>query len=229
MSDRIKILVVDDHPLMLESLVQMTLQALPQNTQVSRASSYAEARRQATDAIAPTMVLLDPGLPDLCGVQAIQGMVHALPHCAVVVISASDTPQDQEAAWAAGANSFISKAADANVLMAGLQAVAKGQRVLICRHNAIAEPPDKVPASSGLSARQLAVLCALCAGHSNKMIARNLEISEKTVKVHMGAIFQKLDVASRTQAALAARRLGLVPNDTDAAATALIAVVPTDD
>lgn len=88
---------------MLESLAQMVVQALPDCTDISRAASYAQARRHATDAFAPCMVLLDPGLPDLSGAQAIQGMVHALPDCAVVVISANDSLQDQDAAWAAGA------------------------------------------------------------------------------------------------------------------------------
>lgn len=226
MSDCLKILVVDDHPLMLESLVQMVVQALPNCTDISRAASYAQARRHATDAFSPRMVLLDPGLPDLSGAQAIQGMVSALPDGAVVVISANDSLQDQEAAWAAGAHSFISKAADATVLVKGLQAIAQGQRVLICRQNVMAVPPETAPTSSALSPRQLAVLCALCAGQSNKVIARHLDISEKTVKVHMGVIFQKLGVASRTQAALVARHLGLVSEAPEASATDFTPVAP---
>jgi len=224
----IKLLVVDDHPLMLESLALLAAQALPSAT-VLRASSYAEARRLVVDAASPDVVLLDPGLPDVSGSQAIQGIVHALGHGAVVVISASDQLQDQEAAWAAGAQSFISKAADPDVLMAGLQAVAQGQRVLICRQNGMAVPPANAPGGSGLSARQLQVLCAMCAGHSNKLIARQLQISEKTVKAHLSAIFEKLEVSSRTQAALVARRLCLVTDACESSPTAPLPLVSIDD
>jgi DNA-binding NarL/FixJ family response regulator len=219
-----QLLVVDDHPLMLDSLAQLAGQALP-NATVFRASSYAEARRLVGDAAALDMVLLDPGLPDVSGSLAIQGIVHAMGLGSVVVVTASDQPQDQETAWAAGAHSFISKGADPAVLMAGLQAVAQGQRVLVCRHNLVAVPPAHSCASAGLSARQLQVLYAICAGHSNKVIARQLHIAEKTVKAHLSAIFEKLEVSSRTQAALVARRLRLVsdlPEDNPSAPLPLV-------
>lgn len=224
----IKLLVVDDHPLMLESLAQLAALALP-HASVLRAASYAEARRLVGDAAAPDIVLLDPGLPDVSGSQAIQGIVHALGLGSVVVISASDQLQDQEAAWAAGAHSFISKAADPNVLMAGLQAVAQGQRVLICRQNGIALPPANPSGSAGLSARQLQVLCAMCEGHSNKVIARQLQIAEKTVKAHLSAIFEKLEVSSRTQAALVARRLCLVTDASESDQTSPLPLLSMDD
>jgi DNA-binding NarL/FixJ family response regulator len=223
-----KLLVVDDHPLMLDSLAQLAGQALP-HAAVLTASSYAQARRLVGGAASPDMVLLDPGLPDVSGSLAIQGMVHALGLGSVIVVSASDQMQDQEAAWAAGAHSFISKAADPAVLMAGLQAVAQGQRVLICRQNVVAVPSAHSSASSGLSARQLQVLCAMCAGHSNKVIARQLQIAEKTVKAHLSAIFEKLDVSSRTQAALVARRLCLVNDAPEDNPTAPLPLVSMDD
>lgn len=207
-----KLLVVDDHPVMLEGLAMIVAQALPEHV-VLKASSFAEAHRHAIGAAPPVLVLLDPGLPDLSGSSAIQGMVNALPEGAVVVISANDQAQDQEAAWAAGAQAFISKAARPEDLVAGLQAVAQGQRVLITRHQWSEAPPANPASSGGLSARQFEVLAAMCEGHSNKLIAQRLQIAEKTVKAHVGAIFEKLKVANRTQATLVARRLGLVNED----------------
>ena len=206
------LLVVDDHPLMLEGLSQIASQALPGHG-VLQAASFAEARGHALSDEPPELVLLDPGLPDLHGLSAIHGMVKALPAGAVVVISANDQPQDQEAAWAAGARAFISKSARPEDLMAGLQAVARGERVLITRQQGMVEPPPTPHEQAGLSARQMEVLAAMCAGDSNKLIAQRLQIAEKTVKAHVGAIFDKLDVVNRTQAALAARRLGLVTDE----------------
>jgi DNA-binding NarL/FixJ family response regulator len=207
-----KLLVVDDHPLMLEGLAQLVAQALPQHA-VLRAANFAEASCIIAGAAQPGVVLLDPGLPDLSGRVAIQSMVNALPEGAVVVISANDQPHNQEAAWAAGAHSFISKAAQPEELISGLRAIALGQRVLICRYHGMTAPP-KLPADQyNLSARQFAVLAAMCAGHPNKVIAQRLDISEKTVKGHMGAVFERLGVSNRTQAALVARRMGLVTDD----------------
>ncbi len=205
------LLVVDDHPLMLEGPSQIAGQALPDHT-VLQAGSFAEARGYALGEHPPALVLLDPGLPDLHGLPAIQGMVRALPAGAVVVISANDQPQDQEAAWVAGARALISKSARPEDLVSGLQAVARGERVLITRHQGMVEPPPSPAEQAGLSARQLEVLVAMCEGHSNKLIAQQLQITEKTVKAHVSAIFAKLDVVNRTQAALAARRLQLVPD-----------------
>ena len=203
------LLIVDDHPLMLDGLLQIASQALPGH-QLLRASDFADARRLAQGEQPPQLVLLDPGLPDLHGLSAIQGMVKALPAGAVVVISANDQPQDQEAAWAAGARAFISKGAPPEALIAGLQAVAQGRRVLVTRQQGVNEAPPPPAEQAGLSARQLEVLRAMCEGQSNKQIGQCLDITEKTVKAHVSAIFEKLQVANRTQAALAAQRLQLV-------------------
>lgn len=205
------LLVVDDHPLMLEGLLQMAAQALPDH-RVLRASNFAEAREHALSDEPPQLVLLDPGLPDLQGLSAIQGMVKALPTGLVVVISANDQLQDLDNAWAAGAHAFISKGAPPESLVAGLQAVARGERVLITRQQGLSEAPPPPAPQAGLSARQMEVLVAMCEGHSNKLIAQQLDITEKTVKAHVSAIFDKLKVANRTQAALAAQRLQLVPS-----------------
>jgi DNA-binding NarL/FixJ family response regulator len=204
------LLVVDDHPLMLEGLLQIAAQALPGH-RVLRACNFAEAREHALSDEPPHLVLLDPGLPDLHGLSAIQGMVKAMPSAAVVVISANDQPHDLESAWAAGAHGFISKGAPPESLMAGLQAAARGERVLVTRQHGLSEAPPPPAQQIGLSARQQEVLVAMCEGHSNKLIAQHLDITEKTVKAHVSAIFDKLQVANRTQAALAAQRLALVP------------------
>lgn len=207
-----KLLVIDDHPVMLEGLALLAAQALPQHT-VLKASSFAEGHRLAQQDGPPDLILLDPGLPDMPGPLAIRGMVKAVPGGSVMVISASDQAHDQEAAWAAGAHAFASKAARPEDLIAGLHALANGQRVLITSTGRREVPVSDLPQRGELSARQFDVLSALCDGLSNKMIAQRLQITEKTVKSHVGAIFEKLKVANRTQAALVARRLSLVNED----------------
>lgn len=204
-----KLLVIDDHPVMLEGLALLAAQALPHHT-VIKASSYAEGHRLAQQDCPPDLILLDPGLPDVPGPPAIRGMVKAVPGGSVMVISASDQAHDQEAAWAAGAHAFASKAARPEHLIAGLHAFASGQRVLIMPTERREVPVADLLQRGELSARQFDVLTALCDGLSNKMIAQRLQITEKTVKSHVSAIFEKLGVANRTQASMAARRLGLI-------------------
>lgn len=205
-----KLLVIDDHPLMLEGLASLAARALPQHT-VLKASSFAQGHHIATSECPPDLVLLDPELPDVPSALAIRSMVHAIPGGRVVVVSASDEVHDQEAAWAAGAHAFASKAARVEDLIAGLHAAANGQRVLVTSREP-RERPHKADTRhrSGLSARQHDVLLALCEGLPNRAIAQRLQIAEKTVKSHVTAIFEKLGVANRTQASLAARRLGLI-------------------
>src|SRR5690606_606762 len=95
-------------------------------------------------------------------------------------------------------------------------AVAQGQRVLITRREGLSPAPPSPSDQVGLSARQLEVLVAMCESHSNKLIAQRLQITEKTVKAHVSAIFDKLQVANRTQATLAAQRLLLLSSDSGA-------------
>lgn len=204
-----KILVIDDHPVMLEGLAQLAAQAMPGHT-VLKASSFAEGHRLAQHACPPDLILLDPGLPDVPGALAIRSMVNAVPGGSVMVISANDQAHDQEAAWAAGAQAFASKAARPEDLVAGIHAVAQGQRVLLTPTEQRDVTELDMPQRGSLSARQFEVLVAVCDGLSNKLIAQRLQIAEKTVKSHVGAIFEKLGVANRTQASIAARRLGLI-------------------
>ena len=204
-----KILVIDDHPVMLEGLASLAALALPGHT-VLKASNFAEGHRLAQHECPPDLILLDPGLPDVPGPPAIRGIVKAAPACSVMVISASDQLHDQEAAWAAGAHAFASKAAPPEELMAGIQAWSQGQRVLVMPAGRLEMPAADPPRRGELSARQFDVLVALCDGLPNRMIAQRLQITEKTVKAHVTAIFEKLGVANRTQASIAARRLGLI-------------------
>jgi DNA-binding NarL/FixJ family response regulator len=212
---RVKVLIVEDHPVMLQGLSQLVQQS-QSGALVEHATQVDEARRHAQAGLAPELVLLDPGLPDLQGRTAIRALTQLFPDAILAVISANDLPQDVEAAFDAGAHGFLSKAAQPAELVRALQDVARGQRVLLTRQGKSPAPPS-VGADGGLSERQLEVLRAICEGQSNKQVASALQIAEKTVKVHVSAIFEKLGVANRTQAMLVAQRLGLVMAQRDAA------------
>ncbi|MCA3219052.1 MAG: LuxR C-terminal-related transcriptional regulator [Pseudomonadota bacterium] len=203
-----KILIVEDHPVMLEGLRGLVRHAFP-GQEPAHAGSFAAAREQCVGDL--RLVLLDPGLPDLRGVAAIRGMKGALANCPLVVVSADDNPHCVQMAWEAGAQGFISKAAAPSDIVQCLREIADGKRMLLTRDVvARLDPVESVESGGALSDRQLQVLQALCEGLANKEIAQRLRIAEKTVKVHVGAIFEKLGVVNRTQASMAARRLGLV-------------------
>lgn len=212
---RVRVLIVEDHPVMLQGLSQLVNQSQGEVC-VEHATQVDEARRHAQAGFAPELVLLDPGLPDLQGRTAIRALTQLFPDAILAVISANDLPQDVEAAFDAGAHGFLSKAAQPAELVRALQDVARGQRVLLTRQGKSPAPPS-TGADGGLSERQLEVLRAICEGQSNKQVASTLQIAEKTVKVHVSAIFEKLGVANRTQAMLVAQRLGLVAAQRDAA------------
>lgn len=201
------VLIVEDHPVMLEGLKGLVAQAFPGHVPAS-ASSFAAAREQVSRAD-PQLVVVDPHLPDLRGSAAIRGLLSSSPGCRLVVFSGDDHPHDVEEAWEAGAKAFITKAATPADIVAVLRHVARGERVLLTRSGARQFAPPGSGTPAGLSDRQREVLQGLCDGLANKEVATRLGIAEKTVKVHVSAIFDKLGVTNRTQATMVARRLGL--------------------
>lgn len=202
------VLIVEDHPVMLEGLTGLVAQAFP-GCQTQHADSFSAAQEALGSGQRIDLVLMDPGLPDLHGSAAVRAVVVACTGGPVVVVSANDQAQDVQMAWEAGARAFLSKAALPQDIVGSLQEVAQGKRVLLTRRGRASPPRCDQSEALLLSERQLEVLRALCEGCSNKEVAQRLQIAEKTVKAHVGAIFDKLGVVNRTQASMLARRLGL--------------------
>ena len=157
------------------------------------------------------LVLLDLNLPDSQGPAAIERLRAQAPAARVVVLSADDRPETVAQAIEQGACGFVPKTARGEALSRALQVTLEGGVYLPPSAAALpAAPADAVtPASLGLSPRQADVLRLLIDGHPNKSICRALDLSESTVKTHLAAVFRRLDVYSRTQAVVAAARLGL--------------------
>lgn len=206
----LKILIVDDHPMMSVALADL-LRDLDPNTEPLVADSGAAALRMVAQHADLDLVLLDLGLPDTDGFDLLARVRARCPGVPLAVISASERQQDMRRAIAAGALGYIVKSMPPAKLLQAVRQVLGGEVYLPV---ALAAEPVVAGASDtagreALSERQLDVLRLICAGKSNKFIAQELGLSEKTVKGHVTAIFKSLDVVNRTQAALTAKALGL--------------------
>ena len=204
-----KTLLIDDHALFREGLALLMSSAFPEHV-CHQAGSLA----QALDLLAAQpdirLVLFDLGLPDNTGIAGLQRLREAAPQASVVVLSADDTPETVLAAIDNGAAGFIPKTSRPNAMREALERVLAGGVYL--PPDMLGPRPDAAHADGtalGMSPRQLDVLRLLIDGKSNKLICRELDLAESTVKTHLAAIFRKLEVSSRTQAVVAAARLGL--------------------
>jgi DNA-binding NarL/FixJ family response regulator len=212
-----RILVVDDHPLMAEAL-EVAMRALDRATDVETAGNLRTAIARAEQA-GFDLCLLDLGLPDCSGLEALEKMRASLPALPVVVVSGSDDTRSVLKALDLGAMGYIPKTSPRDVLLGAVRLVASGGiyvPVEALRAREAGEPApapaaaaSKTAADLGLSARQWEVLGLLLKGLPNKLIARKLDISENTTKIHVSAVLRALGVSSRTQALLAANRVGL--------------------
>ena len=214
-----KILVVDDHPLIREALKQV-LSTLDSDIQVLEAQSAREGFAVSKAHPDLHLILLDLGLPGEDGLDSLPLLRERAPQVPVVVFSASDHPDVVKRAIDAGAMGFIPKTSSNALLVNALRFVLAGGVYLpleVLRQpssasSGIAESP---PGGSsgfrelGLTQRQAQVLALLVQGKSNKLICRELNLAEGTVKVHVAAVLKTLGVANRTQAVLAVSRLGI--------------------
>ena len=202
-------LIIEDHPLFRAALVHLVRATLPDIEPVAANSAEAGLKLGATLSNI-RLILLDPGLPGMNGAEAIAALSRALPAAELIAVSASEDRRDAMAALRAGARVFVSKAVSTEILGELLQRVLAGgvtapQWITPQGANALEEDPALT-----LTQRQREILALLAQGHSNKEIGLRLDLAEITVKTHVSAIFRVLNVANRTQAVLAARRLGLV-------------------
>jgi len=205
----VKLIVVDDHELVREA-VRHVLARLDSATAV-----FAAASCDAGFALAHThpdvdLVLLDLNLPGLSGIAALQAWRTRYPAVPVVVVSADADRQTVLAALSSGAAGFVPKTSTNDVLVAALKMVLAGGKYFPADVLApVTRAGRRGAALPKLTMRQLDVLRLLAQGKSNKVICRELGISERTVKVHLTEVFRVLGVRTRTQAALAVTRLGM--------------------
>lgn len=217
-----RFLLVDDHPIMSDAL-RYTLETVAPDSKVEFAASYGEARRLLAEGNRIDCILLDLGLPDSDGYDALQGLRLLRPDTPVVVLSADGERDTIMRCLNLGAQGFIPKTVHHDVLRYALQMVAAGHMYVpkeVVTHtgwtpaNAMsrvqpARATSRDPRSLGLTGRQCDVLRLILRGLPNKLICRELDLAEGTVKIHVSAVLRALGARNRTQAVIAANQLGL--------------------
>ena len=205
----IRILLADDHTVLRHGL-RVLLELDPELEVVGEAGDGAEALRLARE-LRPDIVLMDLLMPVMDGIAATQILRRELPDTEVLALTSVVEDASVIGAIRAGAIGYLVKNTEADELRGAIRAAAAGQVQLSAE--AAARLVREVRAPKGpemLTERETDVLRLVAEGNSNKEIAQILEIGEKTVKSHVSNILAKLDVQSRTQAALYAVRIGLV-------------------
>ncbi len=201
----IRVLVVDDHPVVRQGLVAM-LEEAPDILVVGQAANGREAlavfRQQQPDA-----TLMDLRMPEMDGVAAITAICAEFPTARIIVLTTYDGDEDIYQGLHSGAKGYLLKDAEPKELLAAIRAVHKGQKHI---------PPQvgakllEHVASPELSNRELEVLQLITTGKSTQAISKALHITERTVNFHINHILSKLGVEDRTQAVIVALRRGIV-------------------
>ncbi len=219
-STPIRLLVVDDHTLFRRGLIAL-LSQFGDLQVVGEAGDAGEAQRRA-QALQPDIVLLDNHLPGVLGIDAIAGLKEVAPQARVLMLTVSEDEQDLAAALRAGAQGYLLKTMEGDVLAHCLRRCMRGESVVSpemtsklvsafqSRHEAAAglaaapaaAAPEPASPLAALSPREREILGCIGRGASNKEIGRELGIAETTVKIHVQHILRKLKLSSRVQAAV---------------------------
>jgi two-component system, NarL family, response regulator LiaR len=213
MADVISVLIADDHPFVRHGL-RTYLETLDDLEVVGEASDGAAAVELAGQLL-PEVVLMDLVMPELDGVEATRAIRAASPATKVIVLTSFDDDEKVFPAIKAGAAGYLLKDVHPAELAEAIRKASRGEALLAPSVAArlMQEVSGDRPAATGLTERELEVLRLIARGMSNKLIARELVVSEKTVKTHVSNILAKLHLADRTQAALYAVREGLAELD----------------
>ena len=202
---KIRVLVVDDHPIMRVGIAAI-IQATPDMTTVAQAGSGEEAI-ELFEKHLPDVTLMDLRLPGMSGVDAIRAVIAQHHNAKFVVLTTYEGDEDIHQALEAGARSYIIKGMPHDALVSAVRRVHAGGRFLPSPVSRTLS--SRIP-NSELSAREREVLDLIVQGRSNKEIATDLGISESTVKCHVSVILMRLNVTDRTQAVVTALQRGLV-------------------
>jgi DNA-binding NarL/FixJ family response regulator len=204
----IRVLIADDHGVLRDGLSRV-IAAQPDMELVGAAADGAEALALCR-AMRPDVVLMDLEMPVVDGIEATRAIVEDGAGTAVLVLTSFSDRRRIVRALDAGAVGYLLKDASADEVVRGIRIAAEGGSPLDPRAaRSLLEAKSAPDPLDGLSPREREVLFLLCEGMPNKLIARRLGISEKTVKSHLTSIFRQIGVTDRVQAVLWAERQGL--------------------
>lgn len=196
----IRVLIVDDHPLVRAGLAGLVGAA--EDLELVGEAAGGEAALVVAASVQPDVVLMDLSMPGMDGVEATARLRALVPSARVVVLTSFDDRGRVLAALRAGAVGYQLKDSDPGAVLAAVRSAAAGDAPLDPRAARALLPAGGDSGGPALSTREEQVLRLIAAGRSNKEIARELGIAERTVKVHVGHAFTRIGVRDRTSAAL---------------------------
>ena len=216
MNEPVRVLIVDDHFVVRKGVLAL----LGDATDILVAGEAADGHQAVAEArrLAPQVILMDLKLPGLDGVEATRAILAERPETGIIILTGIDVGEEVVAAVKTGALGYLAKTSPREDFLEAIRCVARGEAWLpphltrrLLTH--LKPRPDGPADSEPLTHRESEVLALLARGWSNGRIARDLSISEVTVRTHVSRILDKLGVSNRVEAALHALRTGLVPPD----------------
>lgn len=210
-------LLIDDHPIVRDALGQTLADLLP-GSRTDLATSLDESRRRLSAGRQYDYLLLDLELPDAHGLDTLVQVRQIAPETPIIVVSGETSQETIAGCLEMGVLGYIPKSLHSDVIRYALRLMLSGQiyipREALALHageaRTLAQPAaSQHPRALGLTGRQVDVLRLMMRGLPNKLICRELQLAEGTVKVHVSAILRALAVSSRTQAVVVAHQLGI--------------------
>ena len=213
MDNKIAIFIADDHTLFRDGLKYLFL-SIPDIDVVGEAATGKAVVQQVLET-KPDVVLMDIQMPDIDGIEATRQITSKLPETGVIMLTMFEDDDSVFAAMRAGARGYVLKGADQAVMLRAIRGAANGESLFspavakrLMQFFANLQPPPSPETFPELTDRERELLHHIARGETNEEIAETLVISLKTVRNHVSSIFNKLQVADRTQAAIRAREAG---------------------
>lgn len=217
MTDPQRILIIDDHVLFRDGLVGL-MRSRPEFHVVDQAGTVQEGIEKALHH-KPDIILMDFSLPDGTGLDATRVILDELPDCKIIFLTVFETDENLLMAIRLGAKGYLLKNVSGSSLIASLHALSQGEIAMsrkmmsrVVEYSRSIPVPAQKDLLTKLSPRELDILYELQDGASNMEIARNLYLSENTVKHHIHSVLEKLGVENRRQAGALAKQMGLKRN-----------------
>ena len=216
--ERIKVLIADDHRVVREGL--MAILKTKENIEVVGEAQDGQDAIQKVRTLEPDVILMDVSMPRMGGVEATRQIKREFPHIGIIALTMYDEQQYIFDLVRAGATGYLLKDTESAQIVEAIRAIYRGESLIhpsvaskiLAEFSLLAQKKGKKPSweDHDLTEREVTVLRLVADGKTNKEIANNLDLSEKTVKNHVRNIFHKLQVYDRTQAAILGIRKGII-------------------
>jgi len=216
--ERIKVLIADDHRIVREGL--MAILKTKENIEVVGEAQDGQEAIEKVRTLEPDVILMDVSMPRMGGVEATRQIKREFPHIGIIALTMYDEQQYIFDLVRAGATGYLLKDTESAQIVEAIRAIYRGESLIhpsvaskiLAEFSLLAQKKGKKPSweDHDLTEREITVLRLVADGKTNKEIANNLNLSEKTVKNHVRNIFHKLQVYDRTQAAILGIRKGII-------------------